>query len=53
MMQTLPRLLKINLSSRQSTFLWGPRMTGKTTFLKAAFQDRLSYDLQRRRPADA
>ena len=47
MMQTLPRLLKINLPSRQSTFLWGPRKTGKTTFLGAAFPDSLSYDLLR------
>jgi len=45
MRQTLPRLLKIRLPKRQSAFLWGPRKTGKTTFLRAAFPDRLSYDL--------
>jgi uncharacterized protein len=45
MIQALPRLLKINLPSRQSAFLWGPRKTGKTTFLRAAFPDSLSYDL--------
>jgi predicted AAA+ superfamily ATPase len=28
-----------------SAFLWGPRKTGKTTFLRAAFPDSLSYDL--------
>jgi predicted AAA+ superfamily ATPase len=45
MMQTLPRLLKIGLPKGQSAFLWGPRKTGKTTFLRAAFPDSLSYDL--------
>ena len=44
-MQTLPRLLKIGLPKGQSAFLWGPRKTGKTTFLRAAFPDSLSYDL--------
>jgi predicted AAA+ superfamily ATPase len=53
MRQTLPRLQKINLPSRQFAFLWGPRMTGKTTFFKAAFPDSLSYNLKRRRPAGA
>ena len=45
MIQTLPRLLKIKLPKGQSAFLWGPRKTGKTTFLRAAFPDSLSYDL--------
>jgi len=45
MMQTIPRLLKIELPKGQSTFLWGARKTGKTTFLKAAFPDSLSYDM--------
>ncbi len=45
MMQNLPRLLKISLPERQSAFLWGPRKTGKTTFLRSAFPDSLSYDL--------
>jgi predicted AAA+ superfamily ATPase len=47
MMQTLPRLLKIKLPQGQSAFLWGARKTGKTTFLKGAFPDSLSYDLLR------
>jgi predicted AAA+ superfamily ATPase len=45
MIQTMPRLLKIKLPKGQSAFLWGPRKTGKTTFLKAAFPDSLIYDL--------
>ena len=31
--QMLPRLLDIKLPKGQSAFLWGPRKTGKTTFL--------------------
>jgi predicted AAA+ superfamily ATPase len=45
MVQTMPRLLKIKLPKGQSAFLWGPRKTGKTTFLRVAFPDSLSYDL--------
>ncbi len=45
MIRTLPRLLKIKLPKGQSAFLWGPRKTGKTTLLRAAFPDSLSYDL--------
>jgi predicted AAA+ superfamily ATPase len=45
MTQTISRLLKIKLPKGQSAFLWGPRKTGKTTFLRAAFPDSLSYDL--------
>ena len=45
MIQTMTRLLKIKLPQGQSAFLWGPRKTGKTTFLKATFPGSLSYDL--------
>ena len=45
MIQMLPRLLKITLPKGQSAFLWGPRKTGKTTFLREAYPDSLSYDL--------
>jgi predicted AAA+ superfamily ATPase len=45
MKEILTRTLKINLPQGQSAFLWGPRKTGKTTFLKAAFPDSLRYDL--------
>jgi predicted AAA+ superfamily ATPase len=40
----LPRLLKIDLPQRQSAFLWGPRKTGKTTYLKDLFPGSLVYD---------
>jgi len=41
----LARLLTIKLPKGQSAFLWGPRKTGKTTFLKGAFPESLRYDL--------
>jgi len=44
-METIPRLINIKLPKGQSAFLWGPRKTGKTTFLKAAFPRSLSYDM--------
>ncbi len=31
------RLMKLDLPSKQSVFLWGPRQTGKSTFLHANF----------------
>ena len=43
-MSTVPRLLKIKLPSNQSAFLWGPRKTGKTTYLKDAFPGSLFFD---------
>jgi predicted AAA+ superfamily ATPase len=45
MTQKIPRLLNIKLPNGQSTFLWGPRKTGKTTFLRQAFPHSLCYDL--------
>jgi predicted AAA+ superfamily ATPase len=44
-MQTIPRSLTIQLPKGQSAFLWGPRKTGKTTFLRTAFPDSIVYDL--------
>jgi len=44
-MQTIPRSLDIQLPKGQSAFLWGPRKTGKTTFLRMAFPDSIVYDL--------
>jgi len=41
---TIQRLLRINLPPRQSAFLWGPRKTGKSTFLKQTFPDSLVFD---------
>jgi len=46
-MENLPRILKIDLPPRQSAFLWGPRKTGKSTFLKTAFPQSLVYDFLR------
>ena len=44
-MEIIGRLLNIELPKGQSAFLWGPRKTGKTTFLRSAFPDSLRYDL--------
>jgi predicted AAA+ superfamily ATPase len=44
-MQTIPRALDMQLPNGQSAFLWGPRKTGKTTFLRTAFPDSIVYDL--------
>jgi predicted AAA+ superfamily ATPase len=38
-------MLQIDLPERQSAFLWGPRKTGKTTYLRAAFPDSIYFDL--------
>ena len=43
-MEYINRVLKIELPERQSTFLWGPRKTGKSTFLKKSFPGSLVYD---------
>jgi len=43
-MKIQPRMLKIDLPPQQSAFLWGPRKTGKSTYLKAQFPDSLVYD---------
>jgi len=45
MKRTIDRLLKIDLPKGQSAFLWGPRKTGKTTYLKAAFPNSLIFDM--------
>lgn len=43
-MEIIDRLLKIDLPPAQSAFLWGPRKTGKTTYLKKEFPKSLVYD---------
>lgn len=43
-MELLPRILNIDLPPRQSAFLWGPRKTGKSTYLRTKFPDSLVYD---------
>ncbi len=39
------RIQKINLSSQETCFLWGPRQTGKSNLLKALFPQAMCYDL--------
>jgi len=39
------RLLNIDLSNRQSAFLWGARQTGKSSYLAAHFPKATTYDL--------
>jgi len=43
-MEQIRRILAINLPANQSAFLWGPRKTGKTTFLKKHFPQSIFYD---------
>lgn len=43
-MKNIERILAIKLPARQSAFLWGPRKTGKTTYLKRHFPNSLVYD---------
>jgi predicted AAA+ superfamily ATPase len=43
-MENIKRLLKIDLPKGRSAFLWGPRKTGKTSYLKEHFPDSLYYD---------
>jgi uncharacterized protein len=44
-MVNIKRIIRINLPKDKSAFLWGPRKTGKTTYLKEAFPNSLKYDL--------
>jgi predicted AAA+ superfamily ATPase len=44
-MENIIRCLKMELPSRQSAFLWGPRKTGKTTFLRTNFSDSAVFNL--------
>ncbi len=46
-MVTINRMLKIALPKDRSAFLWGPRKTGKTTYLKSEFPGSLLYDFLR------
>jgi len=39
------RLLNIDLPKKQSTFIWGARKTGKSSYLRAHFPQAVSYDL--------
>ncbi|MBI3601823.1 MAG: ATP-binding protein [Candidatus Omnitrophica bacterium] len=44
MNKNIQRLLKIKLPRGQSAFLWGPRKTGKSTFLRQHFPKSIIYD---------
>jgi predicted AAA+ superfamily ATPase len=44
-MVNIARVLHIALPPRRSALLWGPRKTGKSTYLRSAFPDSLTYDL--------
>ena len=44
-MVKIERALRMTLPPGQSAFLWGPRKTGKTTYLRSAFPDSLTFDL--------
>jgi len=44
MRKTIARKLRVDLPERQSAFLWGPRKTGKTTYLRTAFPHSVTYD---------
>ena len=46
-MDKINRLLSIDLPANQSAFLWGPRKTGKTTFLKEKFPGSIFVDFLR------
>jgi predicted AAA+ superfamily ATPase len=46
-MEQIRRILTIDLPAKQSAFLWGPRKTGKTTFLKKNFPQSIFYDFLR------
>ena len=43
-MAHIERTLDIDLPPRQSAFLWGPRKTGKSTYLKKKFPGSIVYD---------
>ncbi len=43
-MSKIKRILELELPEKQSAFLWGPRKTGKTTYLKDNFPDSIFYD---------
>lgn len=43
-MKYFNRLLSFDLPKKQSTFLWGPRKTGKTTLLRKKFPESIFID---------
>ena len=43
-MSDIQRILNIHLPPGQSAFLWGPRKTGKSTYLKKVYPNSLYFD---------
>ncbi len=43
-MESIERILDIDLPPGQSAFLWGPRKTGKSTYLRNKFPESLFFD---------
>jgi len=43
-MDRIDRILHLELPQKQSAFLWGPRKTGKTTYLKSKFPISIRFD---------
>jgi len=43
-MDYVERILKVDIPIKQSAFLWGPRKTGKTLYLKKTFPNSIIYD---------
>ena len=43
-MKVIQRILKMDLPADKSAFLWGPRKTGKSTFLKTKYPQSIVYD---------
>jgi predicted AAA+ superfamily ATPase len=44
-MDIIARILELDLPPGQSAFLWGPRKTGKTTYLTRRFPNSVVFDL--------
>jgi hypothetical protein len=44
-MAYISRIMEISLPKKQSAFLWGPRKTGKTTYLNEKFENNHFIDL--------
>jgi predicted AAA+ superfamily ATPase len=44
-MVKIERVLRVALPDGQSGFLWGPRKTGKSTYLRSEFPESLTFDL--------
>lgn len=43
-MKNISRIIRMDITPHQSAFLWGPRKTGKTTYLKSTYPKSVTYD---------